>query len=482
MIKQAPRAGQIVAMVAFVLSCFAIVLLLWTQFGGPLPMKPEGYRVKVGFPEAVGLTKDVDVRAAGITVGTVREVDVDRRTSRALATLVLESRYAPLASDAKAILRRKTLLGESFVELTTGSRGAPKIPDGGRLADARVGRTVELDEVLQTYDRRTRRAFQLWQRELAVALDRRGESLNDALGQLPDFAESGSELLSVLDDQEREVRGLVRDTGEVYSAITQDEDQLANLITGSHGVFSQTASERRALAQAFRIFPTFLSESKTTLARLEGFSRDTRPLVRDLKPVARELRPTLPAVRRFAPDLKHFFRSFDQQIAASRRALPALRETLDATRPLFASLGPFLSELNPIFEWLELNQHLVGDFLNYGASALADTTPSAPEGETGHYLRQLGVQGAESFGIHRSRVSTNRGNAYLPPVFTGPVTARRMIQPNWDCKPSGGERDPAPASAGAQPGCWVFPKLTFKGKLQRSFSHVEASDYSRPQR
>ena len=479
MIKQAPSPAQIAAMVAFTLSCFAIVLLLWLQFGGALPMKAEGYRVKVGFPEAVGLTKAVDVRAAGITIGTVRDVDVDKDTNRALATLVLESRYAPLASDAKAILRRKTLLGETFVEITTGSRGARKLADGGRLPDARVEETVELDEVLQTYDPRTRRAFQLWQRELSVALNRRGDDLNDALGQLPEFTEAGSDLLSVLHRQERDVRGLVRDTGEVYSALTQDERQLANLIRNSHGVFRQTADERGALAEAFRIFPTFLVESKATLKRLEGFSRDTRPLVRDLRPVAHELRPTLTAVRRFAPDLKRFFRSFDQQIRASRTALPALRETLRETRPLFGSLGPFLSELNPIFEWLELHQHLVADFLGYGASALADTVPSAPAGETGHYLRQLSVNGIESIGIHRNRVSTNRGNSYLPPVVSGPETARRMILPNWDCKPAGGERDPAPAPVGSQPGCWVAPKLHFQGRQQGSFAHVERADYSR---
>jgi virulence factor Mce-like protein len=477
MIKQRPTFGRIFAMVAFALSCFGIVLFLWLEFGGPVPLKAEGYRVKVAFPEAVGLTEDVDVRSAGISIGTVRKLEVEESTHRALATLVLESRYAPLSSDAKAILRRKTLLGETFVELTPGTRDAPPVPDGGRLRDTAVGETVELDEVLQTYDPRTRRAFQLWQQELARATHARGEDLNNALGHLPELAESGGDLLAVLHEQEAAVRGLVRDTGEVYGALSQDERQLANLIRGSHGLFRQTAAERVSLAEAIHIFPTFLGESKATLERLETFSRDTRPLVRDLRPVARELGPTLEAVRAFAPDLKNFFQGFDQQIRASRRALPALRETLDETRPFLAALGPFLSELNPIISWLELHQHLVADFLGYSASALADTTDSAPAGEPGHYLRQLGVQGLESIGIHRERLSTNRGNAYLPPVFTGSETARRLIQPNWDCVPSGGERDArpstAPGGAGAAPACWIARKLFFQGRTQGSFPHVE---------
>jgi phospholipid/cholesterol/gamma-HCH transport system substrate-binding protein len=301
MIKETPSPGRIVAMIAFTFSCFAIILFLWLQFGGPIPLKPEGYRVKVAFPEAVGLTADVDVRSAGITIGTVRKVEVDHDSNRALATLVLESRYAPLASDARAIMRRKTLLGETFIEITTGSAKAPRVADGGRLADSRVAPTVELDEVLQTYDADTRRAFQIWQQELGVALEGRGEDLNNAIGQLPEFTDSGADLLSVLDEQERSVRGLVRDTGEVYEALTQDEGQLANLIRNSHGVFRQTADERVSLAEAFHIFPTFLTESRVTLKRTERFARDTRPLVRDLRPVAKELRPTLRAVRSFAP-------------------------------------------------------------------------------------------------------------------------------------------------------------------------------------
>ncbi len=352
------------------------------------------------------------------------------------------------------------------MEIATGTASAPKLADGGRLDDARVAKTVELDEVLQTYDPTTRRAFQIWQRELGVAVGERGESVNNALGQLPDFTKKGADLLAVLDEQEGAVRGLVRDTGEVYAALTQDEGKLRSLITGSHGVFSQTAAQRDALAEAFRIFPAFFSESKLTLNRLERFSRDTRPLVRDLRPVARELRPTVRAVRALAPDLKRFFGNFDQQIAASRRGVPALREVLDETRPLFGSLGPFLSEFNPIFEWLEVHQHLVADFLSYGASGLSDTTPSAPAGETGHYLRQLGVTGLESIGIHRSRLSSNRGNAYLPPIYTGRETSQRLIQPNWDCKPSGGPVAARPAPVGATVACFTKPNLIFKGKRQ----------------
>ena len=486
MIKHAPNTPRLAAMIGFAFSCVAILLFLWLQFGGPLPLRPEAYNVNIAFPEATGLQKNLDVRASGITIGKVRDVDVDTRTSRTLARLAIDKEYAPLPSDMKAILRTKTLLGETFVELTPGTRGAKKIEDGGRLRDAQVAETVELDELFQTYDPTTRRAIQMWQQELGRGVQGRGENINNALGQLPEFADSASDLLEVLYRQEGAVRGLVRDTGAVYEALTRDEGKLTSLVRNSHELFSQTASERESLAEAFAIFPTFLDESRVTLKRLEGFSRHAQPLVRDLQPVARETRPTLTSLRSLAPSLDTYFRGFNRQMDISDRSLPALQQILQETRPVFKSLAPFLSEFNPIFEWLELHQHLVSDFLSNGASGTKDTVPGAGPNETGHYLRQIGPTGPESLGIHPRRLPSNRGNSYFPPIIPNDESGRRKIFPNWDCLPANNFADPddpvdrsAPGQQPTRVACFVRPGtqgIEWPGKQGR-FVHVGPNNY-----
>ena len=80
------------------------------------------------------------------------------------------------------------------------------------------------------------------------------------------------------------MRGLVRNTGEVFGALTEREDQLRNLMVNTDDAFSAIASQKEALAETFAIFPTFLDESKTTMVDLQSFSNETRPLVRDLRP------------------------------------------------------------------------------------------------------------------------------------------------------------------------------------------------------
>src|SRR5204863_9859129 len=96
--KQAPSFGRILTMVLFALTCFGLLLFLWLSFGGPIPLKPEGYRVKVAFPEATQLGLQADVRVAGVSVGKVVKKDVDpAHPNRTVATLQLTNKFAPLS-------------------------------------------------------------------------------------------------------------------------------------------------------------------------------------------------------------------------------------------------------------------------------------------------------------------------------------------------------------------------------------------------
>ena len=482
--KAAPSPARIAAMVIFALSCFGLLLFLWLSFGGAVPLKPKGYRVQVGFPEAPTLGLEADVRVAGVSVGKVRTKELDARNNRTLVTIELDRRFAPLRADARAVLRQKTLLGETYVEISPGE-SSKTVPEEGRLPDGQVADSVQLDEIFDALDPKTRESFRNWQQELARGIQGRGRDFNAALGTLPGFAADASDVLEVLDTQGAALSRLVSNTGEVFGALSENEAQLRNLITGSGRLFEATSDQADALADSISIFPTFLDESKATMARLKTFSQDTHPLIRDLRPVARDLGPTLRDVRALSPDLKRTFDSLDPLIDASRTGLPALTSTLEELRPLLAEIGPFVGQLNPVLQYLEMHQMEVSDFIADPAAALADTTatrgPSA-----GHYLRQIGPRGLESVAIHGERIPSNRGNSYLPAMGLAPAppSSDFFMFPNYDCKPSGGERlpeDPAPPTKPTgTPGCHTRGQNEqFQGKLQGRFPHVEATDYSK---
>ena len=101
----------------------------------------------------------------------------------------------------------------------------------------------------------------------------RGQDLNDAFGNFEGFAVDGATLLQVLDEQGVALHHLVKNTGVVFGAINERRGALRELIANSKRTFEATASRDEALAETFAIFPTFLDESKATLARLQDFSR-----------------------------------------------------------------------------------------------------------------------------------------------------------------------------------------------------------------
>jgi virulence factor Mce-like protein len=475
--KEAPSPLKVVAMATFALSCFGLLLFLWLSFGGAVPLKPKGYRLQVAFPEATQLAVEADVRSAGVSIGKVRSKVRDPRSNRTLATIEIDRRYAPIRSDAKAMLRQKTLLGETFVEMTLGTDGAPSVPEGGRLRNERVDASVELDEILDSLDPYTRKAFRTWQQDLGASVEGRGRDLNDSFGNLPGFVEEGGDLLSVLDQQKEALQVLVRETGTVFGALTEREGQLKTLITAQDDVFSAIAAERESFADAFRIFPTFLDESKATFTRLESFSGKAEPVLRDLAPAMRDLGPTLDSVGDFGPHLRRFFVNFDPLITVSKRSLPATTEVLRGITPLLAEAGPFLTQLNPILQYIGVHVYTLSDmFANLGVATGAKVADPGPN-QLGHYLRQFGPVGPESIAIQPTRSSSNRGNAYPNPlgVLTSPEAQKFKVLPSFDCANSGGEKEPG--GSPVTPGCRVQKPFLFKGSPTTRYPQLREEPY-----
>jgi len=119
------------------------------------------------------------------------------------------------------MLRQKTLLGETYVELTPGTPSADSVAENGTLAQAQVAPTVELDEILRAFDPKTRRAWQTWMQAQAQGIDGYGRDINDALGNLGPFAEDTATLVDILNRQKGAVTRLISNTGVVFDALTE---------------------------------------------------------------------------------------------------------------------------------------------------------------------------------------------------------------------------------------------------------------------
>jgi phospholipid/cholesterol/gamma-HCH transport system substrate-binding protein len=409
--KQAPTVGRILIMAGFTLSCFGLLLYLWAAFGGPVPLKPRGYEFKASFAEATQLAQEADVRISGVTVGKVKKIELGD-DGRSEATIELDKKYAPIRSDSKAILRQKTLLGETYIEMTPGTRSAPLLNEGAKLATANVAPTVELDEIFRSFDAKTRKAFQVWQETGAQGIKGRAGDFSDALGSLEPFAEDTNRTLEILNSQSAAVKKLVRDTGEFFAALTEHDTQLADLITNSQRVFGTTAQRDQEIRETFIALPTFIDESKKALRRLESYAANTDPLVTRLHPFARAASDTLVSIKGAAPDFNRFMHGLGPASAAARRGFPAGAEFLDDLRPLLGQLDPFLRNLNPFLRQLSLyKRELTAFFANVTASLGYNDIPSKKL----KTLRLSTPVSPESLASYPRRMGPNRANPYFLP-------------------------------------------------------------------
>ena len=422
MSKRAPSTTQLLVIAGFALSCFGILLFLWVTFGGPTPFKAKPYEIKVPFNEATQLAEQSDVRISGVDVGKVQSIALAPNRKQALATIYIEDRYAPLPLSTRALLRTKTLLGETYVELTPGNRNGPKLPDGGTLPNAQVEQSVQLDEIFRTFNPRTRAAFQTWMQEAAVAIGGRGASLSAALGEFdPTFTEF-DRLFRVLDTQRLAVRQLFSNGAVALEALRGRQGELASLIRNSNAVFQTTARRDTDIEELFRAFPTFLDQSQLTLASLRKFSLNAAPLMRQLIPAAEQLSPTFVAFGKLAPQAKGFFEGLAPVIALAPTGFPALRKLFrDDFPPLLRALDPFLRNLNPILTGLGLYKHEITGVMANLAAASNATLPVNAKGEAVHYLRVMGPLTPESLATFGHRLTTNRASAYSQPLFANGV-------------------------------------------------------------
>ena len=435
MIKKALTPRETIGITLFVLTCFAVLLYLWITFGGSSPLKPVGYEVQADFPEATLLAQTADVRISGVPVGRV--IKMTRVGNRTRVTMDIKEKCAPIPSDTRAMLRLKTLFGETYVELTPGSRTAPKLPDGGRLPDAQIARSVELDEVLKTFGPRTRRDFRAWLQSQADAVEGRGSDVNDALGSLPGFVGSADHLLVTLDAQSAAVRRLVSSTGAFFGDISQREGELRGLVADANHLFQTTAARNQDLAGVFRALPRFEQQATLTLPQLTAFARQARPVVKRLQPAASVADPVFADVNRLAPQFDGFFNRLNRVVAAARPGLPAFDRIVSRIPGLLGAFDPVLRNVNPLAGYVGKNKREVTAFFANvaAASEIRDMTANSL-----HFLRTSQTLSPAAATPYPRPIGSTRLNPYMAP---GTMGALRTGLPVLD-KDICGYGDPAP--------------------------------------
>jgi virulence factor Mce-like protein len=329
-----------------------------------LPFVPT-YNIKVELPEASGLIPSNQVRVAGTRVGLVSKLTPhqDPRTGRiaAIAELKLEKGLEPLPADTKAIVLSVSAIGLKYLELEKGASGQP-LKAGHTIPTAQTREPVNIDELFNMFDAKTRTAIKINTNNFGNGLAGRGLGLNNTIAELRPLVTHAVPVLHNLALPETGLR-------ELFIALDRVASQAAPVANAQASFFSDQDTFFRAWAS---VTPSLEAATEGGPAALEQATHSL-PFQRSFIEKATEfmhlLRPSAKALVTVAPPLGHAFKegavnlkaatALNTKLAESSRALAEFAQnpvasagledftqTLQIGNPLFAGIAPAQSVCN----------------------------------------------------------------------------------------------------------------------------------------
>jgi virulence factor Mce-like protein len=265
---------------AYAAAAVAVLGYLFLHMSGGLTFTPV-YQLAADFTTAANLVPGDDVTVSGVTVGKV--TSVQPVTGGARVTMQLQERYAPVYRNARAMVKIKNVLDESYVELYRGTAGSGPLPQDGVIPASRTLTPVELAQVLSVLNPDTRTQLASLVNNLGASVAGRGQTLNSTARTLKVTSQalngvahalahqqvslgslitSLSKVLATLAAWHQQLRGLVASWDQVMRALAQHEQQLQGLVVNENQVMSildqALAGNSGALNSAIRQSPLLI--------------------------------------------------------------------------------------------------------------------------------------------------------------------------------------------------------------------------------
>jgi virulence factor Mce-like protein len=396
-------ANPVLIGAATTLVVLVAVFLAYNANAG-LPFVPT-YELRSEVPDAANLVVGNDVRIGGTRVGVVSAIDPKAHKDgsvTAVLTMKLETTIRPLPQDSTVLVRPRSALGLKYVELSKGS--SPKGFQDGATIPLRQAtpQAVELDQVLNTFDARTRKAQQDNLTEFGNGLAGRGQDLNRAIEALNPLLRDLQPVMRNLSDPNTGLRRFVTALGHSAEIVGPAAETQAALFRNLDTTFSAFAKVARPYLQdSITGGPPALDTATRSFPIQRPFLRNTELLFNDLRPGVRALATAAPTL---ADALQIGTPTLRRSVALNHRLKPAfsalqrfaedplvalgvndLTNTSQVLAPTVAQLTPTQTVCNYVTLWFRNVASLLSEGDSNGTTQrfVIIATPQGPNNEGG---------------------------------------------------------------------------------------------------
>lgn len=360
----------------------------------------SGYEVKVVLDSATSVVEGAPVQVNGFQAGSVEEIEV--RDGKAQLTLSLDDDVAPLHDGAQVVVGWKAVLSERQVEVTDGAESSPEIPDGGMIT-GRMPTPTEIDDILNSLDRQTRKELQGLLGNLDLVLEDREADLDGTIREGGPALEELGQLLLALGTDGPAIKHLAARLDEMLGVMAARDGEFDDVVSSMSVLVDRVARNREDLRSALTALPPTLNQADRTLgmvpetvdevepllsdlepatASLTPVARDLAPLLRDLRPFAADLRPALSGLSRLLGVTPQFLETLGSTVPGLTAAASDLKEPVEYLRPYSPEIAGFVSTWNSAFSNYDSNGNFARIFTEVGPTSLNENPGIVPPGVT----------------------------------------------------------------------------------------------------
>jgi phospholipid/cholesterol/gamma-HCH transport system substrate-binding protein len=284
----------------------------------------SSYVIHARFIDAGQLVAGAPVEVGGERVGDVDDLSITPDGQADVRLRLKPNRWLPLHRGTTATIRTPGFSGVAnrYVDLVPGPLGSAEIPNGGVLGTDETRPIVDLDEVLDMFDAKTRDDVRRFVSGSAEIYAGNAQDINDTIRYLNPALSQTRALTHELARDKRAFGNLLVDASTVVASLAPRSHDIEQGVGNTGTTLAALASEREAFGDALTRTPALFRRATGSLVDIREAIADVRPAIRDARPLAQ------PSAR--------IFRSLDP---VSRRSVPVVRDARELMGPLKRTLA-----------------------------------------------------------------------------------------------------------------------------------------------
>nr|WP_212807192.1 MULTISPECIES: MCE family protein [unclassified Mycolicibacterium] len=244
------------------------------------------------FTDASRLKAGEDVRIAGVQVGSVKSVKL-KNDNTVDVKFTLNDRYQ-LYSSSRAVIRYQNLVGDRYMEVTSGPGELRKLPAGGTVVLANTQPALDLDALLGGLRPVVKGLDGKKVNEITAAmieaLQGQGGALSDLLSNTGSFSQTLADRDQLIGDTITNLNTVLATVDSKGSQFNTSIDQLQQLITGLAEGRDPIAGAIGPLASAENDLTEMLQKSRRPV---QGVIENARPFAQRMYERRAEVNPVI---------------------------------------------------------------------------------------------------------------------------------------------------------------------------------------------